>query len=93
MERITCGSLSLIDRGFDKEAMYRILTERAWFQNASDSDSPSKEKAKYRKRWQRLLTTLGYRSEADLERKIAATEALIPEVMKVAERIAEQAGR
>jgi hypothetical protein len=34
------GSRSLIDRGFYREAMYRIFIERAWFQNAIENDAP-----------------------------------------------------
>jgi hypothetical protein len=90
---ITGGSSELIDSGYYKEAMYRIVMERCWFQNAIDNDAPQNEKAMYRERWEALRASLGYAAETDLERKMATTEALIPEVMKVAERIAEKTGR
>jgi hypothetical protein len=81
------GSRELIERGFQREAMFWIAVTYARCQKVLAADAPAELQQRFDPAYRRLLADLGITSFADLQQRRRQVEAQLDEVWEMAETI------
>jgi hypothetical protein len=81
------GSLELIERGYHREAMFWIAVTHSRCQKVLSADAPGELTLSLTDSYRELVGDLGIASFAELQRRCAEVERILPRVWELAEAI------